>query len=128
MSVRPVWEEKPSVLGQLGKGTILTLVTGAVLVPLWVVLVTSLSSSKTINNAGGYVVIPREFDPSAYVVIFSGGLIGRAVWVSVLITALGTSISLALTVLAAYGSPAPTRSGTGRCSSTSCSPSSSIRA
>ncbi|WP_033346686.1 carbohydrate ABC transporter permease [Catenuloplanes japonicus] len=103
MSVRPVWEEKPSILGQLGKGTVLTLVTAAVLVPLWVVLVTSLSSSKTINAAGGYVVIPREFDPSAYVVIFSGGLIGRAVWVSVLITAIGTSISLALTVLAAYG-------------------------
>lgn len=62
MSVRPVWEEKPSILGQLGKGTVLTLVTAAVLVPLWVVLVTSLSSSKTINAAGGYVVIPREFD------------------------------------------------------------------
>ncbi|MFI5838350.1 carbohydrate ABC transporter permease [Catenuloplanes sp. NPDC051500] len=103
MSVRPVWEEKPSIVGQLGKGTILTLVTAAVLVPLWVVLVTSLSSAKTINAAGGYVVIPREFDPSAYVVIFSGGLIGRAVWVSILITAIGTSISLALTVLAAYG-------------------------
>ncbi len=52
MSVRPVWEEKPSILGQLGKGTVLTLVTAAVLVPLWVVLVTSLSSSKTINAAG----------------------------------------------------------------------------
>jgi putative aldouronate transport system permease protein len=103
MSVRPVWEEKPSMIGRLGKGTILTLVTAAVLVPLWVVLVTSLSSSKTINDAGGYVVIPREFDPSAYVVIFSGGLIGRAVWVSILITALGTSVSLTLTVLAAYG-------------------------
>ena len=48
-------------------------------VPLWVVLVTSLSSAETINDAGGYVIVPREFDPSAYVVIFSGGLIGRAV-------------------------------------------------
>ncbi len=73
MSTRAVWEEKPSLLGQLGKGTILTLVTAAVLVPLWVVLVTSLSSAKTINESGGYVVVPREFDPSAYVVIFSGG-------------------------------------------------------
>ena len=102
-SRRPVWEEKPSLLGQLGKGTVLTLVTAAVVVPLWVVLVTSLSSSETINAAGGYVVIPREFDPSAYVVIFSGGLIGRAVWISTLVTAIGTALSLTLTVLAAYG-------------------------
>jgi putative aldouronate transport system permease protein len=100
---RPVWEEKPSLFGRLGKGTILTLVTAAVLVPLWVVLVTSLSSAETINAAGGYVVIPREIDPSAYVVIFSGGLIGRAVWISILITAIGTSVSLTLTILAAYG-------------------------
>ena len=102
-SLRPVWEEKPTVLGQFGRGTILTVVVLAVLVPLWVVVVTSLSSTETINAAGGYVFLPREFNPSAYVVIFSGGQVTDAVLVSTLVTAIGTALSLTLTVLAAYG-------------------------
>ncbi|MEU4419337.1 carbohydrate ABC transporter permease [Actinoplanes sp. NPDC024001] len=100
---RPVWEEKPSPLGQLGKGTVLTLVVAAVVVPIWVVVVTSLSSAKTINEAGGYVVIPREFNPSAYLAIFSGGQVTEAILVSTLVTTAGTVLSLVLTVLAAYG-------------------------
>ncbi|GLY01308.1 MULTISPECIES: carbohydrate ABC transporter permease [Actinoplanes] len=106
-SSRPVWEEKPTLLGQFGKGTILTVVVAAVLVPLWVVVVTSLSSEKTINEAGGYVFLPREFNPSAYVVIFSGGQVTDAVLVSTLVTAVGTALSLIVTVLAAYGLSRP---------------------
>jgi putative aldouronate transport system permease protein len=104
---RPVWEEKPTLLGQFGKGTILTLVVAAVLVPLWVVVVTSLSSEKTINQAGGYVFLPRDFDPSAYVVIFSGGQITDAIMVSTFVATVGTIISLVVTVLAAYGLSRP---------------------
>ncbi|MEV6345161.1 carbohydrate ABC transporter permease [Actinoplanes sp. NPDC051851] len=102
-SLRPVWEEQPSLIGQFGKGAVLTVVVLAVLVPLWVVLVTSLSSEQTINEAGGYVFLPHEFDPSAYVVIFSGGQITDAVLVSTFVAALGTALSLVVTVLAAYG-------------------------
>ncbi|MEU4694215.1 carbohydrate ABC transporter permease [Actinoplanes sp. NPDC023714] len=104
---RPVWEERPSLLGQFGKGTILTLVVLAVLVPLWVVVVTSLSSEATINDAGGYVFLPREFDPSAYIVIFSGGQISDAILVSTFVAVVGTLISLVVTVLAAYGLSRP---------------------
>ncbi|BAL86222.1 putative ABC transporter permease protein [Actinoplanes missouriensis 431] len=107
MSVRPVWEEKPSLLGRVGKGTILTVVVLAVLVPLWVVLVTSLSSEATINNAGGYVFLPREFDPSAYIVIFTGGQITDAILVSTVVAVAGTALSLVVTVLAAYGLSRP---------------------
>lgn len=106
-TLRPVWEEQPSLLGQLGKGTILTLVVAVVVVPLWVVVVTSLSSEKTINNAGGYVFIPREFNPSAYVVIFSGGQVTDAILVSTIVTLAGTALSLVVTVLAAYGLSRP---------------------
>ncbi|BBH66384.1 ABC transporter permease [Actinoplanes sp. OR16] len=108
---RPVWEERPSPLGQFGKGTILTLVVLAVLVPLWVVVVTSLSSEQTINNAGGYVFQPREFDPSAYLVIFSGGQISDAILVSTFVAVVGTLISLVVTVLAAYGLSRPSSVG-----------------
>ena len=108
---RPVWEEKPSFLGQFSKTTILIAVVLAVLFPLWVVVVTSLSSTNTITAAGGYVIIPREFNPSAYLAIFSGGQIARAVWISTVVTVVGTTISLTLTVLAAYGLSRPNSVG-----------------
>ncbi|MFY1686717.1 carbohydrate ABC transporter permease [Plantactinospora sp. WMMB782] len=104
---RPAWEEPPSVAGQAGKGVVLTAVVLAVLIPLWVVLVTSLSSRETINAAGGLVVVPRGIDFSAYVTIFSGGQVTQALWVSALVTVGGTAVSLVLTVLAAYGLSRP---------------------
>ena len=107
MSVRPVWEERPTLAGRLGKGTVLTAVMLAVLVPLWVVLVTSLSSERTINEAGGYVFLPREINPAAYAVIFSGGQITDAVLVSTVVAVAGTALSLVVTVLAAYGLSRP---------------------
>ncbi len=103
----PPWEEKPSIAFALGKGAVLGLVVLAVLVPIWSVLVTSLSSRETINAAGGMVVVPKGIDVSAYVTIFSGGQVARAVWVSVVVTASGTLFSLFLTVLAAYGLSRP---------------------
>jgi putative aldouronate transport system permease protein len=104
---RPAWEEKPGVAGQTAKGSVLTMVVLAVLVPLWVVLVTSLSSRETINAAGGLVVVPRGIDVSAYRIIFSGGQITQALWVTALVTVTGTAVSLAVTVLAAYGLSRP---------------------
>lgn len=106
-SARPPWEEPPTVPGLMAKGTVLTLIVLAVLFPLWSVVVTSLSSRQTINEAGGMVVIPKGFDPSAYVTIFSGGQVARAVWTSVVVTVVGTAFSLTLTVLAAYGLSRP---------------------
>jgi putative aldouronate transport system permease protein len=102
-----VWEEKPTLVGLVGKNTILTLVALGVLFPLWCVVVTSLSSRETINETGGMVVIPRGFDPGAYITIFDGGQVAKAVWISVLLTAMGTAFSLTLTVLAAYGLSRP---------------------
>jgi putative aldouronate transport system permease protein len=104
---RPVWEEKPGIAGQTAKGSVLTAVVLAVVIPLWVVLVTSLSSRETINAAGGLVVIPRGIDVSAYRIIFSGGQITQALWVSAVLTVTGTAVSLAVTVLAAYGLSRP---------------------
>jgi len=94
-------------VGRVARGTVLTGVVLAVLVPLWVVLVTSLASRETINEAGGLVVVPREIDFSAYAAIFSGGLVTQALWISTVITVLGTAVSLSLTVLAAYGLSRP---------------------
>ena len=51
-ATRPVWEEKPTVIGRSAKALILTLLVLAVLFPMWSVLVTSLASRSTINEAG----------------------------------------------------------------------------
>jgi putative aldouronate transport system permease protein len=86
---------------------VLTSLVLAVLLPMWSILVTSLASRKTINLTGGMVLIPREIDVSAYLTIFSGGQVTRALAISLLITLLGTAVSLVLTVLAAYGLSRP---------------------
>jgi putative aldouronate transport system permease protein len=79
--------------------------------PMWSILVTSVASRETINLTGGMVVIPREFDLSAYITIFSGGQVTRALGVSLLVTLVGTAVSLVLTVLAAYGLSRPSTFG-----------------
>jgi putative aldouronate transport system permease protein len=108
---RAAWEEKPSPLLVVGKGTTLTLVVLAVLFPMWSIIVTSLASRETINRAGGMVVIPRELDISAYVTMFSGGQVSRALAVSLFVTLVGTALSLSVTVLAAYGLSRPSSFG-----------------
>ncbi|GIJ30609.1 ABC transporter permease [Micromonospora qiuiae] len=104
---RAVWEERPTLIGQAGKALLLGLLVLSVLFPLWVILVTSFSSRETIANAGGLVVIPRGVDTSAYEVIFAGGAVTRALWISTLVTVIGTAIALTVTVLAAYGLSRP---------------------
>lgn len=95
------------MVGQVARGGLLTGVVLAVLLPLWVVVVTSLASRETIDEAGGLVLVPREIDVSAYVTIFSGGQVTRALWISALVTTVGTAVSVTLTVLAAYGLSRP---------------------
>ncbi|MEW2473391.1 carbohydrate ABC transporter permease [Micromonospora gifhornensis] len=104
---RPPWEEPPSPLGQGAKAVLLSLLVLSVLFPLWVILVTSLSSRETIARAGGLVVVPRGIDTSAYETIFAGGAVTRALWISTLVTVIGTALALTVTVLAAYGLSRP---------------------
>jgi len=106
-SARPVWEEPGSPIGQTFKGLLLVLLVLAVLFPLWCVVVTSLASRSTIDAAGGMVVIPQEFDMSAYLAILDGGQISDAVIFATTLTVVGTVFSLGLTVLAAYGLSRP---------------------
>lgn len=104
---RPLWEENPTVLGQSLKTIVLSAVVLAVIVPVWSVIVTSLSTQQTINEAGGMVFVPKDFDVSAYVSIYTRGEVASAVWMSTMVTVVGTAISLFCTVLAAYGLSRP---------------------
>ncbi|MFE6286916.1 carbohydrate ABC transporter permease [Streptomyces sp. NPDC057877] len=100
---RPVWEEPPSRAGLAGKGIVIGGACLAVLFPLWIVIVTSLSTKQTITEAGGLVVIPRDLTFIAYEELLSGGQVTRAAIVSVGVTLVGTLFSMTVSVLAAYG-------------------------
>ncbi|GAA3769431.1 carbohydrate ABC transporter permease [Plantactinospora mayteni] len=104
---RPAWEDQPTRAGQLLRAIVLTLLVLGVLFPLWTVLVTSLSSRETIAEAGGFVIVPRGIDTSAYETIFAGGAVTRALWISTQVTVIGTAVALAVTVLAAYSLSRP---------------------
>ncbi|MEV2196914.1 carbohydrate ABC transporter permease [Streptomyces phaeochromogenes] len=100
---RPPWEEKPSQVGLASKGLVLTIAGLAILFPLWIVIVTSLQSKKTIDEAGGLVVIPKGITFIAYQELLSGGQVQRAALVSLGVTLVGTVFSMAVSVLCAYG-------------------------
>ncbi|MFE9045331.1 carbohydrate ABC transporter permease [Streptomyces sp. NPDC007818] len=104
---RPVWEEEPTRAGLTAKAALLAAACLAVLFPLWIVLVTSLSSKQTITEAGGLVIIPRDFTLIAYRELLSGGQVTRAVLVSLGVTLTGTLFSMTVSVLAAYGLSRP---------------------
>ncbi|MBD8059836.1 carbohydrate ABC transporter permease [Cellulomonas sp. JH27-2] len=104
---RPVWEEQPTKAGQLAKGLTLSAVVLVVLFPLWTVVITSLSTTAATNEAGGLVIVPHSLTFNAYAQVLSGGIVTRAAMVSVGITAVGTTISVVVSVLAAYGLSRP---------------------
>ncbi|MES9521578.1 carbohydrate ABC transporter permease [Streptomyces capoamus] len=100
---RPAWEEDPSKAGLAGKALVLSLACLAVLLPLWIVVVTSLSSRRTIDEAGGLVIVPRGITFIAYQELLGGGQVTRAAVVSTLVTLAGTLFSMTVSVLCAYG-------------------------
>lgn len=100
---RPVWQEQPTAAGQGVKSGTILLILALVLVPIYSVTVTSFSTQKSINIAGGLVLWPHGLTFNAYRLIISGGVVTRALVISLLITAVGTALSMAVTILAAYG-------------------------
>ncbi|NUP21773.1 MAG: carbohydrate ABC transporter permease [Streptomyces sp.] len=100
---QPVWEEQPTRVGLASKGLVLGIACLAVLFPLWIVVVTSLSTRRTIDEAGGLVMVPKGITFVAYQELLSGGQVTRAAIISVLVTLVGTAFSITVSVLCAYG-------------------------
>jgi putative aldouronate transport system permease protein len=105
---RPVWEEAPSIAGRTTKAIVILLILLAVLVPLWTVVITSLSTEAAIRDAGGLVIIPNELTFNAYQQVFEGGVVTRAIGVSLFVTGIGTVLAVVVSVLGAYGLSKPT--------------------
>jgi len=102
-SGRAPWEERPSTVGQAGKGTVIVLMLAAVLVPLWVVVLTSFSTAGAIGRAGGLVIWPDGVTLDAYTQMLTNSQITKALTVSLLVTVIGTAVSMVVSVLCAYG-------------------------
>jgi putative aldouronate transport system permease protein len=100
---RPVWMEKPNPLVQVIKFIAFLISVVLVIVPFWTVIATSFADQDTINdNAGGMVMWPTGFTVSSYEALLSGGVVTRALAISVLVTLVGTVLSLAVTAGLAY--------------------------
>jgi multiple sugar transport system permease protein/putative aldouronate transport system permease protein len=102
-SKRPPWMEKPSALTQAFKFLVLSISVLLVIIPFWSVIATSLADQQKINESGGGMVMwPGGFSLDAYSAVLSGGVVTRAVVISVTITVVGTLLSLAATAGLAY--------------------------
>jgi putative aldouronate transport system permease protein len=100
---RPPWMEKPNAFTQTVKFIVLGIAVAVVIIPFWSVIATSLADQKTINDAGGGMVMwPKGVSFSAYQAVLSGGVVTRAVAISVGVTVVGTLLSLAATAGLAY--------------------------
>jgi putative aldouronate transport system permease protein len=106
-SSRPAWQEPPTAVGQAAKGVSLGGMLALVLVPLWIIVVTSLSTTGAINRAGGLVLWPDGLTLEPYREMLDDPTVRSALLVSLGITLVGTALSMVVSVLCAYGLSRP---------------------
>ncbi|MFJ6701187.1 MULTISPECIES: carbohydrate ABC transporter permease [unclassified Streptomyces] len=98
---RPAWSERPSLPAAIAKGLVLAVICLVVLYPMVYILAVSLSDQNDVAG-NGLLLWPKHWSLESYRTILAGGLVTRALIVSILVTAVGTVVSMALTVLTAY--------------------------
>ncbi|THV30606.1 carbohydrate ABC transporter permease [Glycomyces paridis] len=103
-NTRPAWDEEPTWFGKIAKALFLVCYAAAIVIPIWAVVATSFASEDALAKAGGnLLLIPSEVSVKAYQSIFDGGALTRSLLLTIGLTALGTAISMVLTIGAAYG-------------------------
>lgn len=108
---RAAWMEKPLVTLTIAKTFVIVAITISILVPMLVVVSTSLASPEQIRDAGGYVLFPTDPTLEAYRTIFSSPLVFRSIGVSVFVTVVGTMLALFVTICMAYALSRPVLGG-----------------
>lgn len=89
------------------KSLILLACVVLVLLPFLAIISTSLADAGQINRTGGYVLWPDSPSFSSYTALLSGGLVSKAMMVSVGVTVVGTALSLGCSITLAYGLSRP---------------------
>ncbi|MFH8288136.1 carbohydrate ABC transporter permease [Streptomyces sp. NPDC018059] len=106
-STRPAWLEQPRFATKAAKAVAVVIVLGLVLIPFLVIVSTSLASNREVVDNGGWVLWPSDPTLRAYRTILSGGIVTKALGVSVGLTVVGTLFSLACTTFLAYALARP---------------------
>lgn len=89
------------------KSLILLICVVLVLLPFLSIVSTSLADPNQVNRAGGYVLWPDNVTFGSYSALLSGGLVSKAMLVSVGVTVVGTLLSLLCSITLAYGLSRP---------------------
>jgi len=111
-SKRPPWMERPSGAAQVAKFIALAISVLLVIIPFWSVMATSIADQQTINASGGGMVMwPTGVTFEAYKAVLSGGVVTRALAISIAVTVVGTLLSLAATAGLAYWLSRPNAAG-----------------
>lgn len=84
------------------KAIVLTVACSVVIIPFLGIISTSLAPADQVTEAGGFVLFPRDIDLTAYRSILSGGVVSRALLISIFVTGVGTLLSLTLTATLAW--------------------------
>jgi putative aldouronate transport system permease protein len=103
---RPVWMEEPPLAIKLLKAIALIWIVIIMMFPLVYVIAVSFSSAEDVL-AGGLVLFPANPTLDAYRAIFEGGVVNRALRVSVGLTIFGTLAQMVVTTMLAYGLSKP---------------------
>lgn len=93
------------------KGLVLLVLCGIVVVPFVGIVSTSIAPQEQITDSGGFVLLPSGISWDAYRSVLNGGVVSRALVVSIGITAVGTALSLTATALLAYALSRPFLTG-----------------
>lgn len=97
---RPVWADKPTPVVQALKGIVIAVIVAVMLYPFVYVIMMSFATREQVQ-AG--TLFPTDFTLDAYAAVMGGGVVTRALIVSVCITVVGTTLSMFFTTLLAYG-------------------------
>lgn len=95
---------RDAVLFQVGIAIFLTIILLIILLPFWRVIVTAFIPLDIYTQKGiPFFLSPTEWTTEAFKQLLGHSMFPRAAWNSVVITLLGTAISLVLTIPLAYG-------------------------
>ncbi|WP_371403933.1 carbohydrate ABC transporter permease [Kribbella sp. NBC_00662] len=100
-------DDGPAMSSRVLKTVVLAVCCAVVIVPFLGVISTSIASQQHVTNSGGFVLWPDAFNLDAYKSIFNGGVVQRALLVSIVIAGGGTLISLAGSTMLAYSLSRP---------------------
>ncbi|TDO56162.1 multiple sugar transport system permease protein/putative aldouronate transport system permease protein [Kribbella sp. VKM Ac-2571] len=100
-------DDGPGMPSRAVKGVVLLVCCAVVIIPFIGVIATSIASQEHVTNSGGFVLWPDGLNLDAYKAIFNGGVVQRALLISVVIATFGTLISLAGSTMLAYSLSRP---------------------